>query len=62
MRHYKINTATCSECGDDMHIIASIEDLKVIGKTLAHLDAIATSAGTRQLPECPAPPAPGLLV
>ena len=39
-----------------MHVIASIEDLAVIQKILAHLDDNATSAATAWLPDCRASP------
>jgi hypothetical protein len=53
---------TCSECGDDVRIIACIEDPAVIRKILAHLDEKVISAGTGLLPQYRAPPATGLLV
>ena len=61
-RVFDIDIETCSECGGKVKIIASIEDPAVIRKILAHLDAIAASAGTSLLPQCRAPPAPGVLV
>jgi hypothetical protein len=51
-----IDTETCSECGGDVRIIASIEDPVVIRKILAHLDDHASSAAAALLPECRAPP------
>jgi hypothetical protein len=47
---------TCSECGGDGRIIASIEDPVVIQKILAHLESIASSAATALLPDCRASP------
>jgi hypothetical protein len=58
-RVFGIDIASCEKCGGDVKIIASIEDPAVIQKILTHLDALAVSAGTRLLPECRAPPAPG---
>jgi hypothetical protein len=52
------NIETCSECGGDVKIIASIEDPAAIQKILAHLDDNATSAASGLLPECRAPPGP----
>lgn len=60
-RVFNIDIETCSECGGDVKIIASIEDPAVIAKILAHLDAKEVTATTR-LPPCRAPPATGLLV
>ena len=59
-RVFHIDIETCSECGGVVKIIASIEDPAVIRKILAHLDEKATSAGTRLLPQCRAPPPTGL--
>jgi hypothetical protein len=53
---------TCSECGGDVTIIASIEDPAVIQKILAHLDDNATSAATSLLPDCRASPTVSLFV
>ncbi len=36
-RVFNIDIETCSECGGDVCIIASIEDHSVISKILAHL-------------------------
>ena len=67
-RVFDIDIETCSECGGDVRIIpkalaslagqalASIEDLAVIQKILAHLDDNATSAATAWLPDCRASP------
>jgi len=51
-RVFDIDIETCSECGDEVRIIASIEDPVVISKILAYLDAKATLAATGLLPEC----------
>ncbi len=59
-RVFDIDVETCSECGGDVHIIASIEDPMVIRKILAHLDGKAFSATTGLLPDCRAPPSPPL--
>ena len=58
-RVFHIDIESCSECGGEVHIIASIEDPAVINQILAHL---AEKAATALLPECRAPPATGLLV
>ena len=55
-RVFDIDIETCSECGGDVNIIASIEDPAVIHKILAHLDDNATSAATAWLPDCRASP------
>ena len=55
-RVFNIEIETCSECGSDVKIIASIEDTAVIQKILAHLDNIASSAATALLPDCRASP------
>ena len=52
-RVFDIDIETCSECGGDVCIIASIEDPAVIQKILVHLDDGATSATSELLPECP---------
>jgi hypothetical protein len=49
---FAIDIETCSECGGDVRIIASIEDPAVIQKILAHLDNTANSAATALLPDC----------
>ena len=53
---------TCSECGGDVRIIASIEDPAVIQKILAHLDKKGTFARNSLLPDCRDPPTAGLFV
>ena len=55
-RVFDIDVETCSECGGDVRIIASIEDPAVINKVLAHLDGKAPPAATALLPECRGPP------
>ena len=59
-RVFNIDIETCSECGGAVKIIASIEDLAVINKILAHLDEKAATAGTTLLPPCRASPAMGM--
>jgi hypothetical protein len=61
-RVFDIDVTTCSECGGDVRIIASIEDPAVIQKILTHLDDNATSAATALLPDCRASPSVGLFV
>lgn len=61
-RVFDIDIETCSRCGGEVKIIASIEDPAVIRKILAHLDKQPTSAGICFLPECRAPPSTGLFV
>ena len=61
-RVFDIDIETCSECGGDVKIMASIEDPVVIQKILAHLEDNATSAATALLPDCRASPTVGLLV
>jgi hypothetical protein len=56
-RVFDIDIETCSECGGDVSIIASIEDPAVIRKILAHLDAKGTHADL--LSQCRAPPVIG---
>ena len=60
-RVFHIDIETCSECGGNVRIIASIENPAVINKILAHLDAITHPAGGRRLPQCRAPPSVGLI-
>ena len=60
-RVFHIDIETCSECGGDVRIIASIEDPAVINQILDHLDAITHPAGGRRLPPCRAPPSVGLI-
>jgi len=55
-RVFEIDIESCSKCGGDVRIIASIEDPAVIRKILAHLDKKATSAEIGLLPDCRAPP------
>jgi len=55
-RVFNIDIETCSECGCDVRIIASIEDPAVIQKILAHLENTASSAATALLPDCRASP------
>ena len=56
-----IDIETCSECGGDVRIIASIEDPAVINKILVHLDVIAHPTGAGRLPPCRAPLSVGLI-
>jgi hypothetical protein len=62
MRVFDIDIETCSECGGDVKIIASIEDPVVIQKMLTQLDDSATSATSELLPDCRASPTLGLFV
>ena len=55
-RVFDIDIETCSKCGGDVRIIASIEDPAVIQKILAHLGDMASFAATALLPDCRAPP------
>jgi hypothetical protein len=55
-RVFNIDVESCTECGGDVRIIASIEDPVVIQKILAHLENIANSAATMLLPDCRASP------
>ena len=55
-RVFDIEIETCSECGGDVKIIASIEDPVVIQKILAHLDGSVNPAATGLLPGCRSPP------
>jgi hypothetical protein len=48
--------STCSECGGEVRIIASVEDPAVIQKILAHLDNMTGSAAIALLPDCRASP------
>ena len=61
-RVFNIDIETCSECGGEVRIIASIEDPEVIRKILAHLDEKITLTGTGILPETRAPPSTGLFL
>jgi len=61
-RVFNIDIETCSECGGEVRIIASIEDPEVIRKILAHLDEKITLTGTGMLPETRAPPSTGLFL
>ena len=61
-RVFNIDIETCSECGGDVRIIASIEDPVVIQKILVHLDDNATSVATTLLPDCRASPIVGLFM
>ena len=61
-RVFNIDIETCTECGGDVKIIASIEDPVVIRKILAHLDQNVSLQQVTCLPESRAPPAMGLLV
>ena len=59
-RVFNIDITSCSECGSDVRIIASIEDPSVISKILTHLDEKEATVVTARLPQCRAPPATGL--
>lgn len=61
-RMFKIDIETCSKCGGEVRIIASIEDTVVVRKILAYLENTAASSANGLLPECRAPPPRGLLV
>jgi hypothetical protein len=61
-RVFDIDIETCSQCGGEVKIIASIEDPAVIGKILAYLNKQPSSAGIGLLPACRAPPRTGLFV
>jgi len=61
-RVFNIDIETCSECGGEVRIIASIEDPEVIRKILAHMDEKITLTGTGILPETRAPPSTGLFL
>ena len=67
-----IDIETCPECGGAVKVIpkalaalagqalACIEDPVVIKKILTHLDEKAAVTDTIRLPECRAPPQPGV--
>ena len=61
-RVFDIDIETCSECGGDVRIVASIEDPVVIRKILAHLDQNVSLQQAAGLPECRAPPSTGWFV
>ena len=61
-RVFNIDIETCTECGGEVRIIASIEDPEVIRKILAHMDEKITLTGTGILPETRAPPSTGLFL
>lgn len=55
-RVFGIDIETCSECGGDVRIIASIEDPVVIRVILAHLNKKMALAENILLPDCRASP------
>ena len=55
-RVFNIEIETCSECGGDVRIIASIEDPEVIHKILACLEKKGVFSVNRLLPDCRASP------
>ena len=59
-RVFNIDIETCSECGGTVKVIACIEDPVVIKKILTHLGEKAAVTETIRLPECRAPPQPGV--
>ena len=59
-RVFDIDIETCPECGGAVKVIACIEDPVVIKKILTHLDEKAAVTETIRLPECRAPPQPGV--
>jgi hypothetical protein len=63
-RVFDIDIETCSECGGDVKIIASIEDPVVIRTIRVHLDQKGVFAADSLLPDCRASPSSpmGLLV
>ena len=58
-RVFNIDIETCSECGGEVKIIASIEDPLVIKKILAHLDQKVSVQQAAGLPQSRAPPQTG---
>ena len=61
-RVFDIDIETCSECGGEVRIVASIEDPVVIRKILAHLDQKVSLQQAAGLPESRAPPPTGLII
>ena len=59
-RVFNIDIETSPECGGAVKVIACIEDPMVIRKILTHLDEKAAVTETIRLPECRAPPQPGV--
>ena len=55
-RVFNIDIKTCSECGGDVRIIASIEDPAVIHKILVYLDEKGVFSANGLLPDCRASP------
>ena len=55
-RVFNIDIETCSECGGDIRVIASIEDPAVIRKILTCLEDKESLASTSLLPDCRASP------
>ena len=59
-RVFNIDIAVCEECGGAVKVLASIEDPVVIKRILAHLERKTEPKEFNPLPECRAPPQPGL--
>ena len=59
-RVFGIDIETCAACGGAVRIIACVEDVQVIEKILAHLDAKASEPEAALRPPCRAPPQRGL--
>ena len=59
-RVFSIEIETCSECGGDVRIVASIEDPVVIRTILAYLDKKGVNAADSLLPDCRASPSPSM--
>ena len=55
-RVFNIEIETCSECGGDVRIIASVEDPAVIRTILAFLEKKGVNAADSLLPDCRASP------
>lgn len=52
-RVFGIEIETCEQCGGKVKVIASIEDLAVIGRILGHLESRGSPAGSRPPPRGP---------
>jgi hypothetical protein len=61
-RVFKIDIEVWEHCGGHVKVIASIEDLKVIGQILKHLKQKAAKAGAAKQHELPPERAPPLVL
>ncbi len=61
-REFGVEIESCTRCGGELKIIASIEEPRLMAKIQSHLESVAAEQSQSELPRVArAPPAPSSL-